>query len=348
MEKGDYILGKKVYDLEEKLSSYVGVKHCISCSSGTDALMILLMSQKIGPGDAVFTTNFSFFATTEVISLVGATPIFIDIDKSTFNLNSQTLESKIKDVLKEGKLTPRAIISVDLFGLLSNYSEIEKISEKYNLFLIEDAAQSFGATFKNRKAGSFGDAAATSFYPAKPLGCYGDGGAIFTNNSYTADLCKSIRVHGEGADKYHNIQIGINGRLDTIQASVLLNKMKIFDNELKLRNLVAKEYSSSLPTNVVVPNIEDDYTSSWAQYSILLNSEEERNDIITLLQNEGIPTAVFYKVPFHKNKVYDLDESNHFPVSEEVSKCILSLPMHPYLSKDEISKISNLICNYYK
>tara|TARA_B100001094_G_scaffold151990_1_gene147119 strand:- start:4181 stop:5101 length:921 start_codon:yes stop_codon:yes gene_type:complete len=306
------------------------------------------MSQRIGPGDAVFTTNFSFFATTEVISLVGATPIFIDIDISTYNLNSEILEAEIKRVLKEGKLNPRAIISVDLFGLLADYDEIERISEKYNLFLIEDAAQSFGATFENKKAGSFGDAAATSFYPAKPLGCYGDGGAIFTNNSDIADLCKSIRVHGEGKDKYHNIQIGLNGRLDTIQASVLLNKMKIFDDELKLRNLVAKEYSNKLSDYVGAPKISSGYVSSWAQYSILLNSEDERNDIIDLLSNQNIPTAIFYKVPFHKNKVYNLDVSNSFPVSEKVSKCILSLPMHPYLNNDEIDKISNLICNYFK
>ncbi len=310
--------------------------------------MILLMSQRIGPGDAVFTTNFSFFATTEVISLVGATPIFIDIDISTYNLNSEILEAEIKRVLKEGKLNPRAIISVDLFGLLADYDEIERISEKYNLFLIEDAAQSFGATFENKKAGSFGDAAATSFYPAKPLGCYGDGGAIFTNNSDIADLCKSIRVHGEGKDKYHNIQIGLNGRLDTIQASVLLNKMKIFDDELKLRNLVAKEYSNKLSDYVGAPKISSGYVSSWAQYSILLNSEDERNDIIDLLSNQNIPTAIFYKVPFHKNKVYNLDVSNSFPISEKVSKCILSLPMHPYLNNDEIDKISNLICNYFK
>ena len=310
--------------------------------------MILLMSQGIGPGDAVFTTNFSFFATTEVISLVGATPIFIDIDNSTYNLNSAVLEAEIKRVLKEGKLNPRAIISVDLFGLLADYDEIERISKKYNLFLIEDAAQSFGATFENKKAGSFGDAAATSFYPAKPLGCYGDGGAIFTNNSDIADLCKSIRVHGEGKDKYHNIQIGLNGRLDTIQASVLLNKMKIFDDELKLRNLVAKEYSNKLSDYVGVPKISSGYVSSWAQYSILLNSEDERNDIIDLLSNQNIPTAIFYKVPFHKNKVYNLDVSNSFPISEKVSKCILSLPMHPYLNNDEIDKISSLICNYFK
>ena len=310
--------------------------------------MILLMSQRIGPGDAVFTTNFSFFATTEVISLVGATPIFIDIDNSTYNLNSELLEAEIERVLKEGKLNPRAIISVDLFGLLADYDEIERISKKYNLFLIEDAAQSFGATFENKKAGSFGDAAATSFYPAKPLGCYGDGGAIFTNNSDIADLCKSIRVHGEGKDKYHNIQIGLNGRLDTIQASVLLNKMQIFDDELKLRNLVAKEYSNKLSDYVRVPKISSGYVSSWAQYSILLNSEDERNDIIDLLSNQNIPTAIFYKVPFHKNKVYNLDVSNSFPISEKVSKCILSLPMHPYLNNDEIDKISNLICNYFK
>jgi len=308
----------------------------------------LLMSQNIGPGDAVFTTNFSFFATTEVISLVGATPIFIDVDELTFNINADLLELEIKRIYKEGKLKPRAIISVDLFGLLADYNKLEKISKEYNLFLIEDAAQSFGASFEDRKACSFGDASATSFYPAKPLGCYGDGGAIFTDNDKIADLCKSIRVHGEGKDKYHNVQIGLNARLDTIQASVLLNKMKIFDEELKSRNFIAKEYSRKLPNNIITPHIPLDFVSSWAQYSILFDSENERNKITDLLDKEGIPTAVFYRVPFSKNKVYNLFEPKPFPVSERISKCILSLPMHPYIIGDEIDKITDLISDYYK
>ena len=306
------------------------------------------MAKKIGPGDAVFTTNFSFFATTEVISLLGATPIFIDIDESTFNINPQLLELEINRVIKEEKLNPRAIISVDLFGLLADYNEIERISRKFNLFLIEDAAQSFGATYNNKKACSFGDASATSFYPAKPLGCYGDGGAVFTDNNDLADICKSIRVHGEGKDKYDNIHVGLNSRLDTIQASILLNKMKIFDEELKLRNLVAKEYSKRIPKNVKAPYIPNGFKSSWAQYSILFSNQDERNDIIDLLNKEDIPASVFYRVPFNKNKVYSSKVLNSFPVSEKISESILSLPMHPYLSSDEINKITSLISNYYK
>ena len=306
------------------------------------------MANKIGPGDAVFTTNFSFFATAEVISLVGATPIFVDIEESTFNINPQLLELEINKVIKDGELNARAIISVDLFGLLADYSEIERISKKFNLFLIEDAAQSFGATYNNKKACSFGDASATSFYPAKPLGCYGDGGAIFTDNDSLADICKSIRVHGEGKDKYHNIRVGLNSRLDTIQATILLNKMKIFNEELKLRNLVAKEYSEKLPNNVKIQYIPKGFISSWAQYSILCNNEDERDDIINLLNKESIPTAVFYRVPFNENKLYSSKALNSFPVSGKISKCILSLPMHPYLRNEEISIITSLISTYYK
>jgi dTDP-4-amino-4,6-dideoxygalactose transaminase len=296
----------------------------------------------------VFTTNFSFFATAEAISLVGATPIFIDIEESTFNINPELLELEINKVIKDGKLNARAIISVDLFGLLADYNAIEKISKKFNLFLIEDAAQSFGATYNNKKACSFGNASATSFYPAKPLGCYGDGGAIFTDNDSLAEICKSIRVHGEGKDKYHNIRIGLNSRLDTIQATILLNKMKIFNEELKLRNLVAKEYSKKLPNNVKIQHIPKGFISSRAQYSILCDNEDERNDIIDILSKKNIPTAVFYKIPFNKNIIYSSKAKNSFPISEGISKCILSLPMHPYLSNEEISTITSLISNYYK
>jgi dTDP-4-amino-4,6-dideoxygalactose transaminase len=224
------------------LAEYVNVEECITCASGTDALLIPLIAQNISSGDAVFTTNFSFFATSEVISHIGATPVFVDVDKNTFNISPELLENQIKKVIKEGKLKPKAIIAVDLFGQLADYNAIKKIAEKFNLFLIEDAAQSFGASFKNIKSCSFGDVAATSFYPAKPLGCYGDGGAIFTNNKELANIYRSVRVHGQGKDKYDNVRIGLNSRLDTIQASVLLNKLDIFDDEIKLRNDIADYY----------------------------------------------------------------------------------------------------------
>ena len=309
--------------------------------------MILLMAKNIGPGDAVFTTNFSFFATTEVISILGATPVFVDIDESTFNIDSKHLENQIKKVIETGELNPKAIISVDLFGLLADYDNIEAISKKYQLFLIEDAAQSFGATYNGKKACSFGDASATSFYPAKPLGCYGDGGAIFTDNDDLATICKSIRVHGEGKDKYHNIQIGLNSRLDTIQAAVLLNKIKIFDNELQRRNQIANEYSNKMPKDIITPHIPNGFVSSWAQYSILCNNEHERDDIIKLLNNEEIPCAVFYRVPFSENSVYKSMIQESFPISESISKRILSLPMHPYLDLDDINKITSIIDSYF-
>ena len=255
------------------MADYVGVNECITCASGTDALQISLMANDIGQGDVVFTTNFSFFATAEVVSLVGATPIFVDVDKDTFNLDPKILESTILSVINEGKFKPKAIISVDLFGQLAQYDEIEKIARKYNLLLLEDAAQSFGATYKNKKSCSFGDIAATSFYPAKPLGCYGDGGAVFTNDINLAKKIRSIRVHGEGKDKYDNIRIGLNSRLDTIQAIVLIEKMKIFDKEIKLRNKIATYYSSNLNKYVKVPKVLDNNTSSWAQYSIIVKKK---------------------------------------------------------------------------
>mgnify|MGYP001337328578 CR=1 FL=1 len=338
----------EVYNLENDLTQFVGSDYAITCSSGTDALLMALMSLGVKNGDYVVTTPFTYIATAEVISLLGGVPEFVDIDESTFNINPQLLELEINKVIKDEKLNPRAIISVDLFGLLADYNEIERISRKFNLFLIEDAAQSFGATYNNKKACSFGNASATSFYPAKPLGCYGDGGAVFTDDDDLADICKSIRVHGEGKDKYDNIHVGLNSRLDTIQASVLLNKMKIFDEELKLRNLVAKEYSKRIPENVKAPYIPNGFSSSWAQYSILFSNQDERNDIIDLLNKEDIPTSVFYRVPFNKNKVYSSKVLNSFPVSEKISESILSLPMHPYLSSDEINKITSLISNYYK
>ena len=346
LEKGDFILGEKVFSLEKKLAEYVGVNECITCASGTDALQISLMANNIGPGDVVFTTNFSFFATTEVISLVGATPVFVDIDESTFNIDYKLLESRILSVINEKKYNPKAIISVDLFGQLANYDRIEKIAEKFNLLVIEDAAQSFGASYKNSKSCSFGHVAATSFYPAKPLGCYGDGGAIFTDDIKLANKIRSIRVHGEGKDKYDNIRIGLNSRLDTLQAIVLHEKMKIFDKEIKLRNEIANYYNENLNQFVEVPKIANNNISSWAQYSILVDIQD-RDKLIIHLQRNDIPTAVFYRKPFNMLKLYNDDDNLDFDISLRLSQSILSLPMHPYLTKKELDKIIKTIKEYY-
>ena len=348
LDKGDFILGEKVYTLEKKLAKYANVKECITCASGTDALLIPLIANNISFGDAVFTTNFSFFATSEVISHIGATPVFVDVDKQTFNISPDLLEIEIKRVIKEGKLKPKAIIAVDLFGQLADYQKIKKIADKFDLFLIEDAAQSFGASFKDMKSCSFGDVSATSFYPAKPLGCYGDGGAIFTNNEELADIYRSIRVHGQGKDKYDNVRIGLNSRLDTIQAAVLLNKLEIFDNEIESRNNIANYYSQKLNDYVVVPFIEKNNISSWAQYSILVNNEKERNGLIQHLNSKKIPTAIFYKKPFNKLDVYSNLNNNSFCISDKLSKVILSIPMHPYMKINEQNLIIDSIIEHLR
>ncbi len=322
------------------------MKYCVTCASGTDALLIPLMAYNISKGDAVFTTNYSFFATTEVISQVGAKPIFVDIDPKTFNLDPELLENQIKDTINKNEFKPKAIISVDLFGQLADYAKIQKIAKKYNLLLIEDAAQSFGARYKNKKSCSFGNVASTSFFPAKPLGCYGDGGAIFTNDIEYAEIFKSIRVHGQGINKYDNIRIGLNSRLDTIQASVLLNKLSIFDDELLSRQNNSSYYSNSLKNFLVTPYVNDGNVSSWAQYSLLAKDEKSRDEIVQLLNENNIPTAIYYKKIFSKISFYDCKES--FPVSENISKRIFSIPMHPYLTKSEMDKIIDLIINYFK
>lgn len=348
MNKGDFILGEKVIELESKLAKYAGVKECITCASGTDALLIPLMANNIGTGDAVFTTNFSFFATTEVISLVGASPVFIDIDNKTFNIDPCLLETEIINVLENSTLKPKAIISVDLFGQLANYDKLEKIAKRYNLLLIEDACQAFGAGYKDKKACSFGDVAATSFFPAKPLGCYGDGGAIFTDNTDLADIYRSIRVHGQGKDKYDNVRIGLNSRLDAIQAIVLLNKLKIFDKELVLRQKISQYYSNALSKYLSVPYIRESNNSSWAQYSLLAESKEKRDDLIAYLNGNNIPTAVYYKKLFSDLDIYKEISKKSYPVSKYTSECIFSIPMHPYLKESELDKIINLISDFYK
>lgn len=340
-----FILGPEVNELEQKLADFVGRKYCVSCSSGTDALLMPLLAWGIKEGDAVFTTPFTFIATSEVIRLVGATPVFVDIDERTFNISPQKLEEKIIEVLNSGKLHPKVIIPVDLFGLPADYDQILKIAEKYNLFVLEDAAQGFGGSVSGKRSCAFGDVSATSFFPAKPLGCYGDGGAVFTDDEDIYELLLSIRVHGQGTNKYENVRLGINGRLDTIQAVVLLTKLEIFEEELELRNQVAKKYSSLLKGKVEVPYVPEGYFSSWAQYSVLAENEQHRTEILNRLKANNVPTAIYYPIPLHLQKVnQDLGyKIGDFPVVEAISKRIFSLPMHPYLKDDEIEFIASII-----
>ncbi len=345
LDRGKYINGPEVIELEEKLAKYVGVKHCISCSSGTDALLIPLMAYEIGKGDAVITSPFTYIATAEVVRLLGAVPIFADIYTATFNINPSEIANAITKAHNNG-LKPKGIIPVDLFGLPARYREIEEIASENDLFVIEDAAQGFGSEIKGKKSGSFGHVASTSFFPAKPLGCYGDGGAIFTNNDDIADKMRSIRVHGSGVDKYQNVRLGINGRLDTIQAAILLEKLSIFDDEINSRNKIANYYSKNINAKYDKPYIPKGYFSSWAQYSLTVNSEMERVKVLELLKRKGIPAMVYYKIPLHLQKVFkNLGNSKgDFPISENIASRIFSIPMHPYLNKmdqDVIIEILN-------
>ncbi len=336
-----FIMGPPVQELEQKLAEYVGAKHCISCASGTDAILMALMSLDVKKGDAVFLSSFTYIATAEVVSLLGATPIFVDSYDSTFNMSHIDLEHRIEKVHNEKKLTPKAIIAVDIFGLPARYRLIEETGKKYGLPIIEDAAQSFGSEIRDKKACSFGLISTTSFFPAKPLGCYGDGGAIFTNDDHLNESLRSIRIHGKGQDKYDNIRTGINGRLDTIQAAVLLEKIKIFDDELISRNNVAKRYTEGLSDILRVQYIPEDYQCSWAQFSLLCDSEEQRTDIMNFLKTKDIPSMIYYQKPMHMQAVYaNLDyKPEDLPVSNDLSKRIFSLPMHPYLTSDEVNLV---------
>mmetsp|Transcript_10468 Transcript_10468/g.33857 ORF Transcript_10468/g.33857 Transcript_10468/m.33857 type:complete len:355 (+) Transcript_10468:3140-4204(+) len=330
LDHGNYIMGPEVQELEEKLAAYVGVKHAITCANGTDALTLALMVLNIQEGDAIFCPTFTFFATAEVVAYEGATPVFVDSDESTFNICPVDLEKRIQTTIAEGKLTPKAIIAVDLFGLPANYPEIQKIADKYNLKLVEDAAQGFGGSINGKAAGSFGDIATTSFFPAKPLGCYGDGGAIFTDNDEYAELLKSYRVHGKGSDKYDNVRIGMNSRLDTIQAAILLEKLAEFPTELINRNKAANNYKKTLAGKYKTPNVPEGYISSWAQYTLV---SENRDAEMASYKEQGIPTMVYYGTCMHQQTAFKdlnyLDEE--FPVATKLSKQVFSLPMHPYL-----------------
>lgn len=349
MQSTSFIGGKEVSELEEQLAEYVGTKHCISCANGTDALMLVVMAWGIKEGDAVFVPDFTFFATGEIVAFRGATPVFVDVDKVTFNIDPEKLELMIQKTIKEGQLTPKAIIPVDLFGLPANYPEIEKIAKKYNLLVLEDGAQGFGGQIKGKKACSFGDAAITSFFPAKPLGCYGDGGAIFTNDDDLAALIKSLKVHGKGTDKYDNVRIGVNSRLDTIQAAILKVKFKAFvDHELEDVNRIYHLYNERLKDIVEIPVIPEGYYSSFAQYTIKLESKAQRDGLQAKLKEQGIPSMIYYNKPMHKQGAFadmKFDEDDYV-VTNNLCDTVLSLPMHPYLTGEDVDKVCTVIRKY--
>jgi len=348
LDEGQFIMGRQVHELEETLAEYVGVKHCITCANGTDALLMVLMAWDIKAGDAVFVPDFTFFATAEVVALVGATPVFVDVDEDTFNIDPVKLEAAIQQTIQEGRYEPRVIIPVDLFGLPADYPAIEKIAEKYNLLILEDGAQGFGGKIGERKACSFGQAATTSFFPAKPLGCYGDGGAIFTNDDDLAQVLDSIRMHGKGATRYDNIRIGLNSRLDTIQAAILQVKLRAFiDYELEKVNQIADTYTKRLKDIVTTPVIPDGYYSSWAQYTIKLDSKEQRNSLQQKLKKQGIPTMIYYPKPLHKQVAFKNIASNarELSITENLCNRALSLPIHPYLEENTIAYLCKAIEN---
>jgi dTDP-4-amino-4,6-dideoxygalactose transaminase len=327
-----FINGPEVTALEQALAKFSGAKHVVSCASGTDALIMVLMAEGVGRGDAVLCPSFTFCATGEAVALLGATPIFVDVDEATFNIDAASLKRGIATARKLG-LKPRAVIPVDLFGQSADHDAIAAVAEAEGLFVLDDAAQGFGASYKSRRLGTFGRATATSFFPAKPLGCYGDGGAIFTDDAALAERLRSIRVHGQGAEKYDNVRLGLTARLDTVQAAVLLEKLKIFDDEIAARNEAAERYSRGLGNVVTVPRLASGCTSVWAQYTIRLPRGVDRDGFAAALKAKGVPTAIYYPKSMHQQTAYrDFPVAEGgLPVSEQLSADVISLPMHAYL-----------------
>ena len=346
-----YVMGPKIKEMEMAFADYVGTKHCIACNSGTDALLLALKAWDVKPGDAVFVPSFTFFASAEVIAMQGATPVFVDVDKDTFNIDVADLERKIEQTLKAGKLTPRVVIAVDLFGLPADFQAVRKVADKYHLYVLEDGAQGFGGRIGDRKACTFGDISTTSFFPAKPVGCYGDGGAVFTDNDDWAALMESYHIHGKGSDRYDNVRIGMNSRLDSIQAAILIVKLKAFkDYELVDVNKVAARYTEKLKGVVKTPVVPEGFYSSWAQYTLQLKDKEQRAGLQAALKALDIPTAIYYPIPMHRQTAFsylNLDD-NRCPVSDQLADTVISLPIHPYLNEKDQDLICQVVCDFLK
>ncbi len=342
LDDGRYILGPAVTRLEEELAAYCGVRHAISCSSGTDAIFMPLLAYGVGPGDAVFVPSFTFTASAEVILLAGASPVFVDVEADSFNIDLADLERKIAETRAGGKLEPKAIVAVDLFGLPADWNGLNNLAEREGLHLISDAAQSFGGAYHNNRVGALAPVSGTSFFPAKPLGAYGDGGAIFTDDDDFADVLKSIRVHGAGSDRYEVVRIGLNGRLDSIQAAVLSVKLSVFDSELAARERVAGIYDEALKGVVAVPKRIDGLRSAWAQYTI---KTDKRARVQKALAEAGIPTMIYYPKPMHLQAPYAPygGGEGSLPVSEAICEEVMSLPMHPYLSDEDAGRVAEMV-----
>ena len=347
IESSAFILGKPVTELESRLAEYVGRKHCIGCANGTDALQLSLMIWGVGPGDAVFTSDFTYFASAGSASILGATPILVDIDLHTFNMDPQALEEQIQRVLAEGKLIPKVIVPVDLFGQPADYDRILPIAEKYGLKVVEDGAQGFGGNIRGKRACSFGDLSTTSFFPAKPLGCYGDGGAVFTDDDEIDARLRSLRAQGKSpTDKYDNREIGMNSRLDTLQAAILLPKLKAFaEYELESVNKIATWYTERLKDHFVTPEVSEGFYSSWAQYTVLLRNREERDIAQKKLKEQGIPSMIYYPRGLHQQEAYrsmNLPDAWYHNTIEATGR-VLSLPMHPYLSDEDVDRVTDAL-----
>lgn len=342
-----FILGEEEKEFEKKLAEYVGVKHVIGCSDGTAALQLIYMAYGIGRGDAVFCPDMTFVASVEPACLLGATPIFCDIDVKTYNIDVESLERQIKAVIKEGKLKPKAVVAVDFIGNPADYAKIRKVTEQYGLLLIEDAAQGIGASVNGVKCGALGDIAATSFFPSKPLGCYGDGGAVFTNDDKVDELLRSIRVHGKGISKYDNQRIGINARLDTIQAAVMLPKLRVLDDEIKTRQKLADTYNKAFAGKFQIPYVEKNMISAYAQYALLAEDEAYRNYCMDLLKKNQIPTLVYYPVPLHKMKVFEgcFMGNENFENTIFYAERTFSLPFSAYLKEEDQEQVIDVLLN---
>lgn len=350
-----YIGGPWVKALEQELAEYVGVKHCVTCANGTDALSLAIMAWGIGEGDAVFVPDFTFFSSGEIVSAVGATPIFVDVDEDTFNISAESLEKEILKVKEEGKLTPKVVVAVDLFGLPADFTKVCEVAKKYDLLVLEDGAQGFGGEINGKIACSFGDIATTSFFPAKPLGCYGDGGAVFTNDDEIKALLESFKVHGKGAMKYDNVRIGMNSRLDSIQAAILQIKLKAFkDYEVCDVNKAACMYNEALAGlaeagKIKLPVVPEGFVSSWAQYTIQVADRETRDALQASLKEKSIPSMVYYPKPMHKQEAFASNEQTdeNFPITMKLCDTVLSLPMHPYLTKEEVDEVAAALRDFF-